>query len=150
MTRVLIAAMMLVAPSLAVAGPAEDAVMVPVQKFVAALNADDAKAAAATMTKVQSITDEFAPFHWEGSKALSQWFAGDAADMKTNDVTNAAVSIAAPLHVTISGEHAYVVVPMTYGYDTHGKKTTETALFTLALTKTGGGWLIAAWTYALK
>jgi hypothetical protein len=150
MNRLFVAAIMLVAPGLAHAGPAEDAVMLPIKKFVAALNADDEKAAAATMTKVQSITDEFAPFHWEGSKALSQWFAGDAADMKTNGVTSGVVSIAAPLHVTISGEHAYAVVPTTYVYDAHGKKTTETALFTMALTKTGAGWLIGAWTYALQ
>jgi hypothetical protein len=42
------------------------------------------------------------------------------------------------------------VVPTTYVYDAHGKKTTETALFTMALTKTGAGWLIGAWTYALQ
>jgi len=140
----------LCAPGFAYAGPAENAALAPVKAFTAALNTDDLKAAAAVMTPAQTITDEFAPFHWEGKTALADWFAGDAADVKANGVTDAVVSIGKPLHVTISGDHAYVVVPMTYKYLMHGKKTVENALFTTSEVKTGGGWLIGAWTYALK
>jgi len=147
--RFLLAACML-SPTLAYAGPAEDAVLAPVKTFTAALNTDDGKAAAAVMTPSQAITDEFAPFHWEGKTALADWLAGDAADAKANGVTDGVVSVGKPLHVTISGDHAYVVVPMTYKYLMHGKKTVETALFTTAEVKTGGSWLISAWTYALK
>jgi len=140
----------LFAPTLAYAGPAEDAALAPVKAFTAALNSDDAKAVAAVMTPPQAITDEFAPFHWEGKTAAADWFAGDAADAKANGVTDGVVSIGKPLHVTISGDHAYVVVPMTYKYLMHGKKTVENALFTASEVKTGGTWLISAWTYALK
>jgi hypothetical protein len=147
--RFLLVACML-APTLAYAGPAEDAALAPVKKFVAALVANDETAAAAAMTPSQTITDEFAPFHWQGKTAIADWFAGDAADMKANAVTDDHLSIGKPLHVAISGDHAYVVVPMTYAYLTHGKKTVENALFTTAEVKTGGGWLIEAWTYALR
>jgi len=146
----LIAACLLL-PAAAHAGPAEDAALAPVKAFAAALNMDDGKAAAAAvMTPTQAITDEFAPFHWEGKTALADWFAGDAADMKANDVTDGVVSLGKPLHVTISGDHAYVVIPMIYKYKTHGKKTVETALFTTSEVKAAGTWLISAWTYALK
>jgi hypothetical protein len=150
MRHILLAAC-LFAPTLAFAGPAEDAALAPVKAFTAALNMDDGKAAAAAvMTPSQAITDEFAPFHWEGKTAIADWFAGDAADVKANGVTDAVVSIGKPLHVTISGDHAYVVVPMTYKYMMHGKKTVENALFTASEVKSGAGWLISAWTYALK
>jgi hypothetical protein len=137
-------------PIAAHAGPAEDAVMQPITRFVVALNADDEKAAAATMTGTQSITDEFAPFHWEGSAAIAAWFAGDAADATAHGVTGGVVSIAKPLHVTISGEHAYAVVPMTYAYTMKGAKTVETAVFTASLLKSGAGWRMSSWSYGLR
>jgi len=148
--RLALLAALVAFPALAHAGPAEDAVLAPVKKFTAALSAGDEKAAAALMTASPSITDEFAPFHWEGKTAIADWFAGDGADMKANGVTDDHVSIGKPLHVMISGDHAYVVAPMTYTYLMHGKKTVETALFTVAEVKTGGSWLIATWSYALK
>jgi hypothetical protein len=150
MFRFLIAPIAILLPAFAHAEPAADAVMQPVAKFVAALNAGDEKAAAAAMTARQSITDEFAPFHWEGSSAVAAWFAGDAADTAAHGVTDGVVSIDKPLHETISGTHAYVVVPMTYAYKAHGKKTTETALFTTSLEKSGETWLMNAWAYGLR
>jgi hypothetical protein len=147
--RFLIAALAAL-PTIAHAGPAQDAVMQPVVKFVAALNADDEKAAADTMTATQSITDEFAPFHWEGSTALATWFAGDAADAAAHGVTGGMISIADPLHVTISGEEAYAVVPMNYGYTIHGAKTVEKAIFTASLRHSGAGWKMTSWTYGLQ
>ena len=134
----------------AFAGPAEDAVMQPVTKFVAAINAGDATAATATMTATQSITDEFAPYHWDGPHALAQWFAGDVADMKANDVTDGIVSVTKPLTLTISGTHAYAVIPATYSYAAKGKKTTEKAIFTMSLEKSETGWLIGSWSYGLE
>ena len=134
----------------AFAGPAEDAVMQPVTKFIAAINAGDAAAAAASMTSSQSITDEFAPYHWDGPHALSDWFAGDVADMKAHDVTAGSVSIAKPLTLSVTGTHAYAVIPTTYSYAEKGKKTTEKAIFTMSLEKTGGAWLIGSWSYGLE
>ncbi len=134
----------------AFAGPAEDAVMQPINKFIASLNTGDTKATVSTMTATQSITDEFAPYHWVGPNALTSWLAGDAADMKAHGVSNGSIAIDKPLTLSISGEHAYVVVPTTYSYNAKGQKTTEKALFTMSLEKTGAGWLIGSWSYGLE
>ena len=150
MRALLVFSVCLGAATAAVAGPAEDAVMQPITKFIAAIDAGDAAATAATMTKSQSITDEFAPYHWVGPNALSQWFAGDVADMKAHDVTDATVAIDKPLTLSITGEHAYAVISATYSYAQKGKKTVEKAIFTMSLEKTGAGWLIGSWSYGLE
>ncbi len=134
----------------AFAQPAADAALTPIKSFVAALNAGSLPQAEATMIAAPSITDEFAPFHWQGKGALAAWMNGDAADAKAHGVTDGVVAIDKPVHLTLASDHAYAVVPMTYAYTQGGKKVTETALFTASLVNTKGKWLMSSWAYALK
>jgi hypothetical protein len=129
---------------------ADDAALAPVKGFVAAINAGSIPDAQAAMTAAPAITDEFAPFHWDGKDAVSDWMKGDDADAKAHGVTDGAITIDTPLHLTVSGDHGYAVVPMTYTYKQGGKPVTENALFTVSLAKTAGKWLISSWAYALK
>jgi hypothetical protein len=134
----------------ALAQPADDAPLAPVKAFVAALNAGSLPEAEATMTQAPAITDEFAPFHWQGKGTVAAWMAGDDADAKAHGNTDGAVTIAKPLHLTIAADHAYAVVPMQYAYKQAGKPVTENALFTVSLVKLKGKWLMSSWAYALK
>jgi hypothetical protein len=134
----------------AFAQSADDAALAPVKAFVAALNTGSIPQATAAMTASPVITDEFAPFHWEGKGAVEDWMKGDDADAKAHGVTDGAISIGAPLHLTLAGDHGYAVVPMTYAYKQNGKPVTENALFTVSLVKTDGTWLMSSWTYGLK
>jgi hypothetical protein len=134
----------------ALAQPADDAPLAPVKAFVAALNAGSVPAAEATMVPAPAITDEFAPFHWQGKGTVAAWMAGDDADAKAHGNTDGAVSIAKPLHLTVAADHAYAVVPMQYSYKQAGKPVTENALFTASLVKLKGKWLMSSWAYALK
>jgi len=134
----------------ALAQPGEDAALAPVKAFVAALNTGSGTDAVAARPPAPSITDEFAPFHWQGKGAAAAWFNGDAADAKAHGVTDGVVSIDKPVHFTLQSDHAYAVVPMTYAYKEGGKQVTETALFTTSLVKSQGKWLMSSWAYALK
>jgi hypothetical protein len=134
----------------AMAGPAEDAALAPVKAFVAALNSGSLPDAEATMTSAPAITDEFAPFHWQGKGTVAAWMAGDDADSKAHGNTDGAVSIDAPIHFNVAADHGYAVVPMHYTYKQAGKPVTENALFTVSLVKQKGKWLMSSWTYALK
>jgi len=136
--------------STALAQPASDAALAPVKAFVDAINAGSTPAAAAAMTASPSITDEFAPFHWQGKGSVSAWMDGEAADAKAHGVTDGVVTIGKPVHLTLQSDHGYAVVPMQYAYKEAGKPVTETALFTASLVKQQGKWLISSWAYALK
>jgi hypothetical protein len=134
----------------ALAQPLNDDPLAPIRAFVTAINADNTPAAAAAMTPSPSITDEFAPFHWEGKNAVSAWMEGDAADAKAHSVTDGLVTIGQPVHLTLVSDHAYAVVPMQYAYKQTGQPVVEKALFTASLVKQQGKWLMSSWAYALK
>jgi hypothetical protein len=145
-----LACLCLSAPVLA--QPADDAPLAPIKAFVAALNAGSVPDAAATMIPAPAITDEFAPFHWQGKGSVATWMAGDDADAKAHGVTDGAITIDKPLHLNLAVDsaHAYAVVPMHYAYKQAGKPVTENALFTVSLVKLKGKWLMSSWAYALK
>lgn len=138
----------LAAPALAQS--ADDAALAPIKSFVDALNSGSLPQAEAAMTPTPTITDEFAPFHWQGKGTVAAWMAGDDADAKAHNVTDGVVTIDKPLHLTLAPDHGYAVVPMTYAYKEAGKPVTETALFTVSLVKLHGKWLMSSWAYALK
>jgi len=136
--------------AMAFAQPADDGPLAPIKAFVAALNSGSVPAAVATMTQAPAITDEFAPFHWQGKGTVAAWMAGDDADAKAHGNTDGAVTIDKPLHLTVATDHAYAVVPMQYTYKQGAKPVTENALFTVSLVKLKGKWLMSSWAYALK
>jgi hypothetical protein len=59
------------------------------------------------------------------------------------------VTLDLPLHVEITGDRAYIVVPATMTFRVHGRKVTQSgARFTVALQKLNDGWRITAWAWA--
>ena len=124
-------------------------VLAVVKDYNTALNKGDQKAAAADCAPRLSITDEFAPYSWQGADANAGWFADYAAWTKKNAVKNDIVALARPWRVEVDGDHAYAVVPATFTYTKRGAKVVEAgAVWTFALQKTAGHWRIVSWAWS--
>ncbi len=141
MRRLALAATLLATPALAVS-PAATA-----QRYAAALNTDDTKTANALLAPSIAITDEFPPFHWQGTTAATDWLAGFGKLQKQQAITDQKITTAAPIREEISGDNAYVILPATYDYREAGQPRHETARWTFTLTRTGADWKITAWTW---
>jgi ketosteroid isomerase-like protein len=133
----------------ATAGAADAKPFATVQKFIDSFNKGDAAAAAATHSASAelSITDEVAPYQWNGAQAFQTWAAALEADSKKNGITDEKVTISPPTRVLVSGDQAYLVVPAAYSFKKKGAPMSEKAQMTVVLKKEAGGWLIHGWTW---
>lgn len=132
---------------LTAAAVAQD-VTAPIHQILDGFNTNDMKAVAASYaTGDISITDEVAPFHWNGPKANDAWGADLEKHDKAAGVTDAKVKYSAPLRSEVEGDAAYVVVPVVYVYKEKGKPMTEDARMTFVLHKESGAWKIAGWVW---
>ena len=124
-------------------------VMAAVHQFVDGFNKGDAATALAACAPEASIVDEFPPHEWHGRGACSQWANAYDANAKREGITDGLVTLAAPRHVDVSADRAYVVVPADYTYKQHGKPVKETgSIFTVALRKIASHWRITGWAWA--
>jgi ketosteroid isomerase-like protein len=127
----------------------ESDVLAPIHQFVDGFNKGDVKSALGACAEETSIIDEFPPHEWHGAGACAKWADDYVANAKKDEIADGVVNLHHPTHVTVSGDHAYVVVPADYAWKQKGKPMKETrAAFTFALSKAGGGWKIVAWTWS--
>jgi hypothetical protein len=123
-------------------------VMAVVHKFVDGFNKGDMKSALTACAEPASIIDEFPPHEWHGVGACARWAADYDADSKKNGITDGVVTMGTPKHVDVTGDRAYVVVPVGYAFKQNGKPVNETgSVMTVALSKGAPGWRITAWTW---
>jgi ketosteroid isomerase-like protein len=130
----------------AVAG--DRSVLVPIHRFVRAANAGDRTALISAFSGDSVIVDEFAPFRFPAPRAAAHWYDGFAADQAANGVSGAVIAYAPPKFVTVSGMHAYVVLPTVYTYKIHGKPAKEAGSLAFALTRHDARWEISAMAWA--
>jgi hypothetical protein len=124
-------------------------VMAPVHLFVNAFNRGDARTALTACANPVSVIDEFPPYAWTGPAGCSDWAAAFDVNAKRKSITDAVVTIVEPTHITIVRNRAYVVTHATYAWKEHGKAMSETAArLTIALHRTGGVWVMTAWTWS--
>ena len=124
-------------------------VMTTVHKFVDSFNKGDVKAVAATCADQASIIDEFPPHEWHGAGACAKWTDDYDVDAKKNGITDGIVTLGAPLHVDVTADRAYVVVPANYKFKKNGKLVQETgSMLTIALQKSEAGWRMTGWAWA--
>jgi ketosteroid isomerase-like protein len=123
-------------------------VMAVVKQWSDAFNKGDAKSALATCADQTSILDDVPPHEWHGVGACSRWMNDDAAFMKKNGITHAAVTFGPALHIDVTAERAYVVAPAEFNYLQQGKPVKETATVTMTLQKSETGWHITGWAWA--
>jgi hypothetical protein len=120
-----------------------------VRQYIDAFNRGDQEGMAAAFAVPGSILDGMAPHVWHGPTATQDWHRDVLIEGERHGASGYHVTLAEPLHDSVTGESAYVVVPATMTFKVRGKQVTQTgAVFTVALRKLGQGWRIAAWAWA--
>jgi hypothetical protein len=78
------------------------------------------------------------PYERHGSGACSKWQKEDDAFSKQNGLTDGHAVVGKARHIDITGDHAYVVAPVTYFAEQGGKDVQQLATGTFALQKSAG------------
>jgi ketosteroid isomerase-like protein len=118
------------------------------QQFVAAFNKGDTKSVLAMCADITSIIDDLPPHEWQGAGACSKWSSDFDAFGKANQITPGAVTLAKPRHIDITGQHAYVVVPVGYTFTMKGKPMKQSgSTITVVLEKGASDWRMTAWAW---
>ena len=90
-----------------------------------------------------------APHVWQGATATQDWYRDVLVEGKQHGASDYFITLAEPLHNNVTGDSAYVVVPVTMTFKLRGEPVTQSgAVFTVALRKLPEGWRIAAWAWA--
>lgn len=123
--------------------------MTTVRQYIDGFNRGDATAMAATFAVPGSILDGMAPHVWHGPTAPQDWYKDVLAEGEHAGVSGYAVTLGEPLHVDVTGDSAYLVVPASMTFKTRGRQVTQSgAVFTVALHKLAQEWRIVAWAWA--
>jgi hypothetical protein len=135
--------------STATAQTVDPQLLAPITRFIDAFNKGDMAVAASTHVADAEtfIVDEVPPFMWIGAKAFEAWGAALDADAKKQGMTEPAVKLGAATRAEVAGDHAYVIVAVTFTYKAKGVPMREPAQMTFALKKGASGWLIHGWTW---
>jgi ketosteroid isomerase-like protein len=133
---------------LATTAATPDELMAAPRQFIAALDRNDADAAAKTMIASPSFIDEFPPHAWSGPDAFKQWLGDYAASNKAAKITGGKVKLGAPIVAQAEGDTAYVVASASETYKQDGKRMAETSRMVFALRREGGDWKIVSWAWA--
>jgi|SRR5215470_17244123 len=120
-----------------------------VHRYLDAFNEGDVKGMAAAFAVPGSILDGMPPHVWGGPTAAEDWYRDVLINTKKEGASDFVVTVAAPQHMEVCGDAAYLVVPATMRFKVHGKQITQSgAVFTMALRRLSDGWRIAAWAWA--
>lgn len=143
--RVFFLAAILLLPAAAAAAAATPlaVLMVPINPMIAATNADNVAGIDAYYTPDAVIVDEFAPYRWAGQAAATQWWSGVRKTSATLGTANLHAAVQKVNHYQVSGDDAYVVVPLHITYTLKNQPAYEDGLLTLTLRRGGGIWKIA-------
>lgn len=123
------------------------AVMQPVDALIAATNANDAAAMDRYVTTDAVVVDDFAPYRWTGPHAARQWWTAIDALFRKAGITKFHATASPVTQYSLSGDAAYVVVPLAVSYTLKGKAARSTGLWTCVVHRSGAAWrvAVAAW-----
>jgi hypothetical protein len=126
----------------------EDPVTV-VRLYIDAFNKGDAKGMAARFASEGTILDGLAPHLWHGPTAAADWYRDVLIAAEREGATDYLVTVGEPLHVNVTGNSGYVVLPASMKFKVRGNQVTQSgAIFTTALRKVDHEWRITAWAWA--
>jgi hypothetical protein len=149
---VLTALVCLTASASAAEAPAADRsqIMAMAARVIEAANTGDAKAIASNVVPDadHTIIDNFPPFLWKGSDALSQWLEDYGRDMEAAGISDTKSKLGPAKYIRIDGDRAYVAVVDTYTYKRKGKPVRENLLWTFVASKVGADWKLISWSFA--
>jgi ketosteroid isomerase-like protein len=133
------------APATAATVPA--AVMAPISGIIKDSNANNTAGLDSNYTSDAVVIDEFTPYVWTGSGAGSRWWNGVIQLNKKMSLTNMRAAMRPIEHFNVTGDKAYVVVPLVITYGYKGKLQKETGTLTLTLQRSGNLWKVATQTW---
>jgi len=109
------------------------------------LTRDAGKSALATCADEASILDDIPPYVWLSPGACSKFLDDHIRESEQSAVTDIVGTLLKPWHVTVTGDHAYVVVPINFTYKVNGKAAKEDgAILAAALHRSSTGWQVTA------
>ncbi|MGH8199400.1 MAG: nuclear transport factor 2 family protein [Steroidobacteraceae bacterium] len=121
--------------------------MAVVHQFIDGFNKGDLTSAIAACAEESSVIDDFPPYEWQGA-GCKKWADGFRAIAKKEGITAARILLGKPRHVDVTGDRAYVVVPVTLVMKHFGTPKKLPSIFTASLHTESGGWRITAWAWA--
>lgn len=120
-----------------------------VHRYIGAFNRGDVQGMAAAFAVPGSILDGMPPHVWSGPTAAEDWYRDVLTNTEKEGASDFFVTVGRPLHLDVTGDAAYVVLPATMKFKVHGKQITQSgAVFTMALRKFTDGWRIASWAWS--
>ena len=128
-------------PSVAAPAP-ENEVARSVVAFVDAVNTGNRKAALAHFAADASISDDLAPFRWQGPAAAPQWLDAMEKNGQHQGYTSIVMHLGRPVQVLVVGDRAYESIAGTVSLKSKGRPLHESGLLTFALRRIGGQWKI--------
>ena len=128
--------------------PPDRAVRAVVDSALDAAQSGDVKGLRQAYIPGSVFVDEFAPFAWSGAHSMDAYLASAARMYKDTGMSGTHVVHETPAYVYVTGDKAYLTVPLHITAKAAGKPYYESGTLTFALQKTAGGWKIAAqaWT----
>ena len=139
----LVLALALGATVQAAEAPAADkAVVASISELVAAVNRGDQPAALAHFTPDATITEDVAPYRWQGPDAGAGWMKAMFENSQKAGMTEVVMTLGAPTHVQVEGDRAYAVMPGALTLKGKGQTLHATGVLTFALQKTANAWRI--------
>lgn len=123
-------------------------VMSTLNGLIAVLNADNAAGAQAYFTDDATVIDEFSPYMWTGSNAGTRWWSSQQRANVKAHITGMRAATGTINHYTVTGDSAYVVVPLNITFMAKGKPQQIHGLWALTLRRAGGAWKIRSASWA--
>jgi ketosteroid isomerase-like protein len=120
-----------------------------VRQYIDGFNRGDVKTMEDVFAIPGVILYGLAPHVWEGPRATRDWYRDALAATQEEGLTDYYVDLGEPLHVEVTGDSGYIVVPATMTFKVHGRRMTQSgAVFTIVLRRQAEGWRIRAWAWA--
>lgn len=96
------------------------------------------------------VTDDIPPYAWSGPGACNNWLASFRSAIKAQHMNNISVLFGAPIHMQVSGNTAYLVLPATLHFSRNGKLVRMGGnMMTVVMRRASNGdWRMTAWTWA--
>ncbi len=114
--------------------------------FVGAVNRGNQDAALALLTKDVTITEDLAPYRWQGPTAGAEWLVAMHENAQREAITGIFMQLGRATRVEVEGGHAYAIVEGHLTYN--GAKLLHShGTLTFALVKEPRGWLISAFAW---
>jgi ketosteroid isomerase-like protein len=115
---------------------------------LAAFRSGDLVAFKAAWAPSVEIVDDVPPYLWSGERSLERWIDDTGTAIAKLNLADLDIRAKTPLHVEITGDAAYVVLPVVVSYKRAGKSYIQEGTQVLVMKRTKDGWKMRTMSYA--